>query len=75
MAGSGCSGLPWQLKALMVKPVIVQLLLELFQFFLVVQHRELAMRIARIIAGTQLDRVDIQLLQLFKDFIQGKLRQ
>jgi hypothetical protein len=42
------------------KPVIVQDLLPLREFLLVVKHGQLAMRIARIVAGPEFDSVDVQ---------------
>ena len=55
--------------------VVVKLLLELVKLRLVVEHRQLAVRIARIVSCTQLDRIDVELLELFENFIQRKLRQ
>ncbi len=54
--------------------LIVQLLLELFQLLLIVEHRQLAMRIAGIIASAQLNRVDVELLELLENFFKRKLR-
>ena len=44
--------------------VVVQLLLELLQLLLVLNHRELAMRITWIIAGTEFNSVDVKRFKL-----------
>ena len=55
--------------------LVVQFLLELLQFLLVLEHGELAMRIAGIVAGAQFNRVDVQALQLFENFVERELGQ
>ena len=55
--------------------LVVQLLLEFLQFLLVIEHRELAMRVAGIVAGAEFDSVDVQALQFFKDLVERELRQ
>jgi hypothetical protein len=49
--------------------LIVQLLFEFRQFLFVLEHRELTMRISRIVSGAQLNGVDIQLFQLVEHFV------
>ena len=51
----GWSGLPWQLSALMENAGVVELLLERVELLLGVEHVELAVRIARVVAGAELD--------------------
>ena len=75
MSGLGCSGLPWQLSALMLKPLSESFCLNVVQLGLVLEHRKLAMRIARIVSGAQLDGADVQALELLQYVVQGKLRQ
>ena len=50
--------------------VVRQLLLELDQLAVVVEHRELAVRIAGIVAGAQFHRIHPQTLQFFDHPIQ-----
>ena len=55
--------------------VISELLLEGVQLLRVVQHGQLAMRIARIITGAQFDGGNSVGLQLLQDIVQRHLRQ
>ena len=53
--------------------VVVELLLELLQRGAVLQHRQLAVRIAGIISGSKLHSVDVQGLEFFEDLVKRKL--
>jgi hypothetical protein len=53
--------------------VAFELLLELLQGLTLVQHRQFAMGVARIVAGTKFYRMDIQTLQFFEYFVEGEL--
>ena len=41
----------------------------------IVEHGQLAVRVAGIIAGTEFDGIDVQLLQLLEDFLERKLAE
>src|SRR5688572_8405482 len=55
--------------------MIVQTLLPFLQLLLVVEHRKLAMRVARIVSGAEFDCSYIQRFELFEDLGKGELRQ
>ena len=57
------------------KALIIEQLFKFLQIFCAAEHRQLAVRIAGVVAGTELDRADVELLQLFKDFVERELRQ
>ena len=57
---SGCSGLPWQLKALMRHAVVLQLLLEFLERGCILQHRQLAVSIPGIVSRPQLHGIDLE---------------
>ena len=50
-------------------------LLEVTQRRTVIEHGEFAMRIAHIVPGCQLNRIDIERRKLFKNRFQRQLRQ
>jgi hypothetical protein len=54
---------------------IRQFVFEFGQLGGIVQHGQLAVRIARIITGSEFDRIDMDALELLEDIVQGKLRQ
>ncbi len=56
------------------KSVVGEFLLELFQRDAILQHRQLAMRIAGIISGAQFDGRDVQGAQFFEHFFERELR-
>src|SRR5439155_13570702 len=55
--------------------VVGKLLLEVEQLRYFVQHRELAVRVAGIIARAQFDRIDIDALQFLQNVVERHLRQ
>ncbi len=67
-------GIPVRAERADRKSVVGQLLLEIVQRRFVRKHRQLAMRIARIIAGAQFDRRNVERAQLFEDFFERELR-
>src|SRR4051794_17186314 len=62
-------------KSADAEAMVVHLLFELGEFLLVLKHRQLAVRIAGIIADTQLHGVNVQLFEFFENLIQRELRQ
>jgi hypothetical protein len=55
--------------------VVGQLLFEVVELGFVIEHGELAVRIARIIAGTEFHGIDVVAFQLLEHVLEGKLRQ
>jgi hypothetical protein len=51
--------------------IVRQLLFELVQFGFAVQHGQLAVWIARIVAGSEFHGVNIDALKLFQNIVEG----
>jgi hypothetical protein len=63
--------LPWQLRALMEKPLSASFCLNSFSSVFVVQHGQLAVWIARIVAGSEFHGIDIDALEFLQNIVEG----